>query len=327
MDGTTPPAGPLAELRQRGWVVAVHNDYKLQGNLHTFWLFTKGAYCAKGEGQSDEEALAQVLVQVQEIEADEMRVVKALLRPGDSPADAESPPLGPPNPLQQPCREAPPSGESAPVAPARPELDEDAVRSAYYNNHVVQWLFGKLDTARDQLYAYQEKATDACVSIRDEYGFNTKPFNATDRCADAVYAVGKRLPAERSERAELRAEMAALKETLRCVGEEVNTARAEAGQLRHRLRQVERSHDAALRDLVAANLATVECQRELDEAWKATGSGARGMVTLAEVITTQRTGRIEAKAQLTEDLKAARAKLLEDLKEHDALIARAMGSP
>jgi hypothetical protein len=56
-------------LRARGWVVAVHNDYRLDGELHTFWLFTKGDRCAKGEGTSDEAALEAVVAEVDRIEA------------------------------------------------------------------------------------------------------------------------------------------------------------------------------------------------------------------------------------------------------------------
>lgn len=48
------------KLRSRGWMVGVHNDYRLHGEFHTFWLFTKGDRCVKGEGRSDEEALAAV---------------------------------------------------------------------------------------------------------------------------------------------------------------------------------------------------------------------------------------------------------------------------
>ena len=32
----------LARIRAAGWVVACHNDYRLGGAAHTFWLFTKG---------------------------------------------------------------------------------------------------------------------------------------------------------------------------------------------------------------------------------------------------------------------------------------------
>jgi hypothetical protein len=49
------------EFRAAGWSVAVHNDYRLNGEPHTFWLFThpRGRW-VKGEGRTDAEALAQV---------------------------------------------------------------------------------------------------------------------------------------------------------------------------------------------------------------------------------------------------------------------------
>lgn len=30
----------LSTMRGRGWCVAVHNDYKLNGELYTFWMFS-----------------------------------------------------------------------------------------------------------------------------------------------------------------------------------------------------------------------------------------------------------------------------------------------
>jgi hypothetical protein len=64
MTMTTPVSvsGALANLRARGWAVAVHNDYRVDGVAHTFWLFTHAAtgYFVKGEARTDEEALAQV---------------------------------------------------------------------------------------------------------------------------------------------------------------------------------------------------------------------------------------------------------------------------
>lgn len=48
------------DIRARGWVVAVHNDYKVNGEPYTFWLFTKGNLCAKGEGKTDLAALNEV---------------------------------------------------------------------------------------------------------------------------------------------------------------------------------------------------------------------------------------------------------------------------
>jgi hypothetical protein len=51
----------LKRLRDAGWMVAVHNDYRLNGQFHTFWLFTHASgVWAKGEGLSDEDALKAV---------------------------------------------------------------------------------------------------------------------------------------------------------------------------------------------------------------------------------------------------------------------------
>lgn len=49
-------------MRNRGWSVAVHNDYKIQDKWFTFWLFTHpdGRY-VKGEGVTDEEAIREAL--------------------------------------------------------------------------------------------------------------------------------------------------------------------------------------------------------------------------------------------------------------------------
>jgi hypothetical protein len=50
----------LDRMREAGWMVAVHNDYTLQGNRWTFWLFTHPlGIWAKGEGRNDEAALAE----------------------------------------------------------------------------------------------------------------------------------------------------------------------------------------------------------------------------------------------------------------------------
>jgi hypothetical protein len=48
------------DLRAEGWAVAVHNDYHQNGELYTFWLFTKGHLAVKGEGRTDTDALNQV---------------------------------------------------------------------------------------------------------------------------------------------------------------------------------------------------------------------------------------------------------------------------
>ncbi len=49
-------------------MVAVHNDYRLSGVLHTFWLFTKGDLAAKGEGTTDAEALDRVRLEIARLE-------------------------------------------------------------------------------------------------------------------------------------------------------------------------------------------------------------------------------------------------------------------
>jgi hypothetical protein len=66
---------PVADdLRNIGWAVAVHNDYQLNGQSYTFWLFTKRFrldYCTravKGEGRTDGDALDQIRRQVAQIE-------------------------------------------------------------------------------------------------------------------------------------------------------------------------------------------------------------------------------------------------------------------
>jgi hypothetical protein len=52
----------LKALREAGWVVAVHNDYRLKGEAHTFWLFTHpDGRWIKGEGQTDDVAIRQAL--------------------------------------------------------------------------------------------------------------------------------------------------------------------------------------------------------------------------------------------------------------------------
>jgi hypothetical protein len=47
----------ISYLHAMGWMVAVHNDYRLNGKLHCFWLFTKGEQCVKGEGEDNYSAL------------------------------------------------------------------------------------------------------------------------------------------------------------------------------------------------------------------------------------------------------------------------------
>ncbi len=58
----TPDA--LTQLRAAGWMVAVHNDYRLDGKSMTFWLLTHtdGRY-VKGEGETDGQALRLALAE------------------------------------------------------------------------------------------------------------------------------------------------------------------------------------------------------------------------------------------------------------------------
>ena len=59
-------------LRALGWTVGVHNDYRIHGELHTFWLFTKGDRCAKGEARTDERALQLVYDEIRRIDGGEL---------------------------------------------------------------------------------------------------------------------------------------------------------------------------------------------------------------------------------------------------------------
>jgi oligoribonuclease len=61
------PSNP-DDIRAKGWSVAVHNDYRQNSQPHTFWLFTKGDFFAKGEGLSDSIALNQVREEIKRIE-------------------------------------------------------------------------------------------------------------------------------------------------------------------------------------------------------------------------------------------------------------------
>lgn len=59
----------LAQLRDLGWTVGVHNDYRLAGNSMTFWLLTHpdGRY-VKGEGLTDADALSQCYIEATKVE-------------------------------------------------------------------------------------------------------------------------------------------------------------------------------------------------------------------------------------------------------------------
>jgi hypothetical protein len=53
----------LSEIRSLGLSVAVHNDYRLNGEAYTFWLFTDvNGMSYKGEGKTDHKALTRVIM-------------------------------------------------------------------------------------------------------------------------------------------------------------------------------------------------------------------------------------------------------------------------
>lgn len=58
------------DLRELGWSVAVHNDYRNHGNPYTFWLMTKDGRALKGEGATDAEALNEIRKQIAQPEKD-----------------------------------------------------------------------------------------------------------------------------------------------------------------------------------------------------------------------------------------------------------------
>lgn len=59
----------LSGLRERGWRVAVHNDYQLDGMSCTFWLFTHpSGLFVKGEGGTDTFALLECHEAVAQLE-------------------------------------------------------------------------------------------------------------------------------------------------------------------------------------------------------------------------------------------------------------------
>jgi hypothetical protein len=64
------PLMPLEELLERirdaGWSVAVHNDYRVLGAPNTFWLFTHpSGLWLKAEATTDREALESIWRSVQ----------------------------------------------------------------------------------------------------------------------------------------------------------------------------------------------------------------------------------------------------------------------
>lgn len=61
----------LSALRAEGWSVAVHNDYRINGESHTFWLFTHdNGRWVKGEARTDREALDIALAHARKVSAE-----------------------------------------------------------------------------------------------------------------------------------------------------------------------------------------------------------------------------------------------------------------
>ena len=52
------------DIREAGWMVAAHNDYRLHGEVWTFWLFTRDGRAVKGEGHTDVLALNDIRAQL-----------------------------------------------------------------------------------------------------------------------------------------------------------------------------------------------------------------------------------------------------------------------
>ncbi len=59
----------LNALRGIGWTVAAHNDFRHAGELHTFWMFTKGTTFVQGRGRTDGEALECIRLELLQREA------------------------------------------------------------------------------------------------------------------------------------------------------------------------------------------------------------------------------------------------------------------
>jgi hypothetical protein len=64
------------DLRAQGWMVAVHNDYRQDGELRTFWLVTRGEEAIKGEGPTDAAALGQIRARIAAKQADEIAAMR-----------------------------------------------------------------------------------------------------------------------------------------------------------------------------------------------------------------------------------------------------------
>ncbi len=81
----------LDNLRRAGWTVAVHNDFRLKGEPHTFWLLTNEATkrYVKGEGRSDQEALEECAHEAAMFD-EPIRIAEPRLALGVHPQDANT---------------------------------------------------------------------------------------------------------------------------------------------------------------------------------------------------------------------------------------------
>lgn len=59
-------ASPV-DIRNMGWTVACHNDYRLNGKKYTFWLFTNDDRAVSGEGETDAEALNNIRAELRRL--------------------------------------------------------------------------------------------------------------------------------------------------------------------------------------------------------------------------------------------------------------------
>jgi hypothetical protein len=111
-------------MRREGWSVAVHNDYQQNGQFYTFWLFTRGNQCVKGEGSSDLEAIKCARLAADELDATERARARPIPRGKDREATraafrAQAEKAGP-SPVSMLAVEANPS--TLPTEPGHYEL-------------------------------------------------------------------------------------------------------------------------------------------------------------------------------------------------------------
>ena len=68
-DGPVSSEKLRGEMFAAGWMVGVHNDYRLGGVFHTFWLFTHpSGHYVKGEGKTYRKALAEAVAAKRQLE-------------------------------------------------------------------------------------------------------------------------------------------------------------------------------------------------------------------------------------------------------------------